>query len=358
MAKKKNVRGAVIAVIVLAIVALLVVNQNRKSTLRDDVSAFAIDDTASVTKIFMADMRGNEVLLEKVRPGKWTLNDTLGARIEGVELLLNTMQRLAIQSPVSKSSYNSVVTRLATNATKVEIYQMVPRIDIFGIGLFTREKLTKTYYVGHSTPDNLGTFMLMEGAEVPFVVDLPGFRGFVAARYSPRYSDWRDHTVFRTPPVRLQSITMEFPGQPGESYRIEKTGPNKVQLIGLKTGKPIEGYDPGRVVDLVNTFKDLRFESVLEKPDEAFRDSIVASQPLHIITVTDTTGVSKTVKTFRRPNVAGQFDLEGNPLPWDSNRFYALLPENEELVMVQYFVFDPATRPLSYLLGRDTVFQD
>ncbi|MFP4471789.1 MAG: hypothetical protein ACLFPE_13990 [Bacteroidales bacterium] len=355
---KKNVWGTIVLVAILAVVAVVLVTENRKGTLSDDISEFAIDDTASVTKIFMADMRGNEVLLEKVGPGKWTLNDTLGARIEGVELLLKTMQGLEIHSPVSKSSYNNVITRLATNSTKVEIYQVVPRINIFGSELFPREKLTKTYFVGHATPDNLGTFMLMEGAEVPFVVDLPGFRGFVAARFSPQYLDWRDHAVFRVPPEQLRSITLEFPGNPEESFRIEKTGSNQVKLIQLQSGKAIEGYDAGRLVEFVNTYKDIRFEAVLDKIDIVLRDSIVDSQPTHIITVTDTSGVSKTVKTFRRPNTAGQYDLEGNLLPWDTNRLYALLPENNELVMIQYFVFDPATRPLSYIMGRNEMYSN
>jgi len=197
---KKN-RGILVIVIILAIMAVILVLQNRKGTLKGEMGEFAIVDTASVTKIFMADMRNNQVLLTKNSPGEWMLNDSLKARKEGLDLLLKTMSNLAVKAPVPKKSYNSVIKRLATNSIKVEIYQKKYRVDLFNwIKLFPHEKLTKVYYVGNATPDNMGTFMLLDGSDVPFVVYEPGFRGFVAARYTAATNDWRDHQIFKTEP--------------------------------------------------------------------------------------------------------------------------------------------------------------
>ncbi len=177
---KKN-RVIIIVVIILAAVAAVLLMQNRKGTLKYEMGEFAIADTASVTKIFMADMRGNQVLLTKAKPGHWLLNDNVKAGNESVDLLLKTMANIAVKAPVPKKSYNSVIKRLATNSIKVEIFQNKYRIDLFNsIRLFPHEKLTKVYYVGNPTPDNMGTFMLLEGSEVPFVVYEPGFRGFVS----------------------------------------------------------------------------------------------------------------------------------------------------------------------------------
>lgn len=350
----KKTGKILILVLVLAVIALVLSLENRKSTLEKDISAFAIDDTATVTKIFMADRTGDEVLLEKVGSGYWELNDTLKARKEGVEDLINTMSKLAIRAPVSKSSYNNVIKQLASSAVKVEIYQIKPRINLFDlVKLFPRETLTKTYYVGHPTPDNLGTFMLIEGSEVPFVVSQPGFRGYVAARFSPRVNDWRDHTIFSKRPEQIKSIEIEFPAQPEESFRIEKTGENRVRLIQTATNTVMDGFDTTRVIEFINAFRNIRFEAVLDAADKQLIDSIVSTRPAHIITLSDTSDKRKTVKTFRRPNTAQQTNLEGELLPWDTNRLYALLSEDQELVLIQYFVFDPITRPLSYLLGRN-----
>ena len=350
---KRN-RLTILLVIILAAVAVVLIMQNRDKTLRSEIGDFAIDDTASVTKIYMADMQGNEVLLKEVQPGYWSLNGSMRARDEGVELLLNTMQKLAVKAPVSKSSYNTVIRRLAATSVKVEIYQVVPRVNLFNIiKLFPHEKMTMVYYVGPATPDNMGTFMLKEGSDTPFVVYIPGFKGYVSARYTAFESDWRDHTIFSKNPAQISSIQVEFPQQPQESFRIDKLSDQDVQLKQLSTGDVFNGFDTTRVIDFINAYRDTRFEMSYENITPEYQDSITSQTPAHIIELTDSKGNTTKVITYRRANVVQQEDLEGNLLPYDVNRLYALLEKDNELVIVQYFVFDPITRPLSFLLGRE-----
>lgn len=346
-------RITIIIVIVLSIIAIFLVLQKSKGTLNSDLSEFAVNDTTTITRIFMADMSGNKVLLSKVSPGNWVVDDEIKASQPGVGLLLKTMMSLAVKSPVSKAGYNNVIKQLAVNSVKVEIYQQVFRIDLFNsIRLFPHEKLTKVYYVGSATPDNLGTFMLMEGSEVPFIVFQPGFRGFVSARYSARLNDWRDHTIFDNKPSEISSIKVEFPQSSNESYLIEKFGSSRLELKQLATGVRFERYDTLRVVELINAYKFINFESLIEGLNQKSVDSITATTPLNIITLTDTAGNVNVVKTFRLINGNGDFDEEGNLLPYDRDRLYALINDGKEFVLIQYFVFDPITRPLSYLLGK------
>jgi len=343
----------IIILAVLALVAVILVLNNNKGTLRSEVGNFAIDDTASVTKIYMADMQGNQVLLREEQPGNWSLNDTIKARKEGVELLLSTISRLAVKAPVSKATYNTVISRLASSSVKVEIYQIVPRINLFNlVKLFPREKLTKVYYVGTATPDNMGSFMLMEGSDTPFVVYLPGFKGYVSARFTAFTSDWRDHTIFGKKPAQISSIQVEFPQTPKESFRIDKYGDYDVKLTQLSSGKVFDGFDTTRLIDFINAFRNIRFEESFQQVTQRYKDSITSQTPVNIIQLTDNNGNTQKVITFRRANIAMQEDLDGNLLPYDVNRLYALLDKNKELLLVQYFVFDPITRPLSFLLGR------
>lgn len=349
----KNIKIISVIVLILLIIAVVLIVQNKRSTLKAETGMFAIDDTASVSKIFMADMQGNEVLLKEERPGMWTLNDTLKARREGIELLLSTMSKLAVKAPVSKATYDVVIKRLATTSVKVEIYQIVPRINIFNwIRLFPHEKLSKVYYVGSATPDNMGSFMLMDGSDTPFVVYLPGFKGYVSARYSAFISDWRDHTIFAKKPAQISSIEVSFPQTPDESFKLDKYGDHDVKITQLSSGKILDGFDTTRVIDFINAFRNIRFEESFQYVTSKYKDSIVSQTPLNVIELTDIDGNTRRVSTYRRANIAMQEDLDGNILPYDVNRLYAMVEENRELLIVQYFVFDPITRPLSFLAGR------
>jgi len=70
--------------------------------------------------------------------------------------------------------------------------------------------------------------------------------------------------------------------------------------------------------------------------------------------VTDTTGETKVIRTFRRPAEPGATDMNGKPLPYDMDRFYALINNDQDLVLAQFYVFDRVLRPKSFFLKRDT----
>ena len=123
--KKQKVRILIISM--LAIIALVLIFQNRTNTLKKEIGEFAIDDTTSVTKIYLADMSGKEVLLKKVSPGNWILNDSLKARNEAVRLLLSTMYRMAVQAPVSKTSYNNAVSYTHLDVYKRQGFGFKPK---------------------------------------------------------------------------------------------------------------------------------------------------------------------------------------------------------------------------------------
>lgn len=350
--KKQKVRILIISM--LAIIALVLIFQNRTNTLKKEIGEFAIDDTTSVTKIYLADMSGKEVLLKKVSPGNWILNDSLKARNEAVRLLLSTMYRMAVQAPVSKTSYNNVISNLATNSVKVEVYTYSPAIRLSrAIKLFYRERLKKVYYVGTPTQDNLGTYMLLEGSNTPFIVYMPGLRGFISARFSANVNDWRDHTIFAKKPHQIKSIKIEFPSEPDESFRIEKSGRNNIAIYRLIDNQQITLFDTSLVVGFINGYRNIRFESLIERDAPINLDSILTSTPLHIITLVDTAGYVQEVKTYRRKNYDQVFDDDDNYYPYDVDRLYALLDNKRDFVLIQYFVFDPITRPLSFFLKRD-----
>ena len=71
---KKNNRITIIITAILVVIAVLLVWNNRYlSTLQGESSDFQVWDTASVTKIYLADRKDRESLLERQEHG-WTLN--------------------------------------------------------------------------------------------------------------------------------------------------------------------------------------------------------------------------------------------------------------------------------------------
>ncbi|MBK9291222.1 MAG: DUF4340 domain-containing protein [Bacteroidetes bacterium] len=346
---KKN-RLALYLTIGLALTALvLVLTRSGSSTVDYKDADFAVLDTASVTRIFIADLDTNQVLLERTARG-WTLNKDYKASQWKVDELLNTMLKLRVRGPVSQSSHNNVISRMAGIALKVEVYQKKPLINLFDkIKLFPREVRTKTYYVGDNPRDNIGTFMLKEGARTAYIMYMTGFKGFVMSRYSAFEDDWRDHTVFSHKLNDIRSVELIFNEEPWQSFRIERTDGLNFKIIRLADDKVMPEYDTLRLLNYLTSFGDLRFEAVLNNtmPRQKI-DSVLNSPFLHRLTLVDMQGDTTRMTTFNKKKFAEHLDIEEKLVPMDLDRAYALVNRERDFVLIQYFVFDKVLRPALY----------
>jgi len=346
---KKNKSLLIIAVL-LAMVSGFLLMQNHYTTLKVNESSFSIKDTASITKIFIADKNVNSVLLKRTDKG-WVLNDEYDANNKIVNTLLSTMKRLKVKSPVSIASHDNVVSRLASIGKKVEVYQEVYRIDIFGIKLFKHEKLTKVFYVGDVTKDNLGTYMLVEGSEQPYVVFLPGFRGFVSNRFSPLLDDWISHIVFKNTLADIKSIKIYFAEDENMGFQVDvKDELGNYDLIRLSDNSKLDTYDTLKVLNLMTSFSDLRYESRLNNLIPIQRiDSVLNSPSLYEITLVDNNLDTTFVKMFKKNRVPDAVSKMYDVLtPVDHDRCYGLVNDGNDFVLLQYYIFDRVLYPLSH----------
>ena len=344
---KKNKLTLVLTIVLIAIAVLLIWNNRFLSTIRGDAAEFMVWDTASITRVYLADRNDNESLLERQENG-WSLNKDYIAHPKKIDQLLYTLYRVRIKMPVSVASHDNIIAQMASRSTKVEIYQMVPRINLFNkIKLFYHEKCTKVFYVGEATKDSSGTFMLKEGANQAYLVNIPGFRGYISTRFTADPDDWRDHVIFHESLADIQSLTVEFNEDPMLSFRVDNVGKHKYKLTRIADNKDVP-FDTLKVINLLSSFSDLRFEAFMNKGMSQQRfDSITSSPYLHKITLVNKEGQSNVMKTFRK-KVESVFDIPESEYIDDNDRMYGLVNNDRDLVLVQYYIFDKVLRDINY----------
>ncbi len=349
---KKN-RVAIILLIALAVITIfLLVYKNRNNTLDDKFSSFAVMDTSSITKVFLADKDNNTVTLAKICPGIWRINDEFNASKDAIDMLLKTIMSVDVMEPVSKAGSPEVIKLLASSSVKVEIYQKVYRINLFDkIKLFPHEKITKTYYVGCATQNNLGTYMLIEGSEVPYITHILGFNGFLTSRYSTLVKDWRDHCIFSLKYNQIKSVSVNITDNPQNSFKAVKKSPRDFEITTLNDNKQVNNYDTLKIMELFSAFEDVRFETLINDMDKLKKDSVLSSKPYIIITVEEADAKIHQVTTFLRLAPPDNIDQEGRPVIWDRDRLYALINDKKDMAIIQFYVFSTIFKPLDYYSG-------
>ncbi|PLX00521.1 MAG: hypothetical protein C0591_01055 [Marinilabiliales bacterium] len=345
-------KNKIIILIISLIVAIIVISlvSNRYSTLKEKETDFAVRDTASVTKVFIADKKENSVLLERITSG-WTLNDQFVANTKVVDFLLSTMKRLRVKAPVPLSIRTGVISRLASNGIKVEVYQEVYRINLFNrYKFFKHEKLTKVFYVGDATQDNMGTYMLIEDADNPYIVFIPGFRGFLFSRFSPKPDDWKSHVVFNTKLADIKSVALKFYEDPENSFKVDiEDAQGNYKMTAMHSGEVLESYDTLKLLNFLTSFRDLRYETRMNNLMTPMKlDSIINSTPVYELTLVnrfdDTTKVPMFKKHSMPESIANAYEML---VPVDHDRFYGLINDGNDFVLMQYYVFDKVLYPLS-----------
>lgn len=360
MKKQNLILVAVVAVV--AVVALVIaLRGSRKSTFEQD---FHIEDIATVSRIFMADKQNNEVLLSRNADSTWMVDNQYPANQPMVDLLLETLHTMRIRQQVNRNAVPYVVNDLAARAIKVEVYQRRPLINWFGgrLHLFTRERLTVTYFVGRETQDMLASYMFREGDKMPYAIHIPGFRGFLTPRFVTDPLKWRSHTIVDLDVHQIERVELEIPNRPDESFAVQREGDNfRFEMQGRR----VDGFDTARVAQMLSGFTYLNFDEFAAIVPNSFADSCVSGTPRTILRITDTAGQTHEMRTFIK--YENPDDLKAMPDPtmyetFDMDRLYAIISggqytdggnaDREDTVLIQYYIFDNILQPASYFLGE------
>lgn len=348
---KKN-RKYIIVLIIFAPIAFWFLTQNDSSTLKVEETGFAVTDTSLVTKIFIADKNANSITLSRTKKG-WILDDKFNTNVRVVDDLLGTISRIKVKSPVPKIGRDNVINRLASIGIKVEVYQTAYKIDMFDkYKFFPYEKLEKVYYVGDVTPDNMGTYMLIEGAKNPYITHIPGFRGFLTPRFSPKVDDWKSHVIFNQTLSDIASVAIEFPDKPESSFKVDvNESDGSYKLTKLIDNSQVINYDTLKLLNFLTSFGDLRYETRLNNLMTTIRlDSIIQTPVIYEMTLVDEDNDTTYLKAFHKRSLPEAIRQEEyfTLIPFDADRFYALINDGEDFVLVQYYTFDKVLHPLAF----------
>ena len=351
--KKSNLILIIAAVALAAIAAIVAISRSRSATFKQD---YHLEDIASVTKLFLADKQDNHVTLERIGDSSWTVDRTYPANQPMVDLFLETLHTMRIRQQVNKNAIPNAIKDLSARAVKVEVYQQKPLINWFGgrLQLFPRERLTTTYYVGRETQDLMASYMFRQGDKVPYIIHIPGFRGFLTPRFVAEPIKWRSHTIVDLNVHQIQRIELQIPESPQESFAVVRQGEG-FQFELLTPHQTVAQFDTARVAQMLASFTWLNFDEFASIVPNSFADTCVSGTPRTILSITDTAGNTHQLRTYIK--YFNPDDIAVMPDPemyneFDIDRLYAIV-DNKDTVLIQYYTFDNILQPASYFLGQN-----
>jgi hypothetical protein len=292
--KQRNYVISALALVMLVVVAVVLLMQD-DTTIEQN---YNIKDINSITKIIIDDKDERTLSLEKKTDSSWVVNGR-DANIKMIESLLSTFKDMRVREPIAKAARNNIVKQLAASGKKVQVWQKKYLIDFWGIKLFEREKVSKTYFVGSETQDNMGTYMMLKGEEEPCVVYIPSFKGYLSTRFSAVEDIWRSHAVFKYNRDDIAYLKVEIPNQPSESFELVKNG-SGFDFNMLESKTKLAKFDTVKVVALLSSLFELNYESVAKNIPQIEKDTVFSKAPAFVFTVKNTKGEQNQLKTYSK----------------------------------------------------------
>lgn len=343
--KNKSSLLVIAALSVLCAVSFyLYKNKTSGSTLDKEARDFAIKDTSSISKIFLADKEGRKITLERKENG-WIVNEKYPCRADAISLLLYTMHMVDVKSPVSKNAKQGVIKLMAGRSVKVEVY--------------SGSELIKQYYVGHENQLNDGTYMILtdlssgQNYEEPFLTHIPGFNGFLSSRYFTDESDWRSHLVLNYIPSQLKTIKVEHFENPDSSFVIDVID-TKTFALKKTNGVPL-AFDEVKMKQYLAYFQNVSVEKILTKFNKKLSDSLRNIIPFLSLSITDTKNETKVFNFLHKNSTYELNQKYGIDYKYDPDRFFMKYEGDKEVALVQFYVFGKILPTYEYFLPKNTV---
>lgn len=233
----------------------------KKATIKE-LRDFSIEDTARVDRIFMVDKENEKVDLIQKANNQWYVNNRYPAKTYSVNLLLKTMHRMRIKNPVARSAEENIIKRLATKSVKVEVYD--------------GDDILKTYYIGGVTQSQTGTFAMLKGSSKPFVIEIPGFRGYLSSRFHTDSILWRSTKIYKYNAEQIDKIDVAVGDKPGQSFSVKVKGRSQYELFNNEGEKAVK-FDTLAVRRFVKEFRNKSFTRFITAEPRFKTDSIYNS---------------------------------------------------------------------------------
>ncbi len=318
--------------ILIAILALvggyyLYTSMSNANTTRFERRDFAINEIEQVDKIVITSKAPSRVELNK-DGNKWTVNNEFIARPSSIKYLLKTLDKMEIKYPVQKNSIDQILTDMTATGIRVDVYK--------------NGKKDKTMYIGNNTPDEKGTFMLLEGALSPYAIHIPGFEGYLRSRFIYDPMLWKTKELMNIEQKDIEWLTMEYPNQIDASFKLVQNG-KSISLFDINENpQPIKSLVAR---NYLSAFKNIAHEGFITKSDPIQPEEIITLPKIFKLTIKEKGKDPYVLSSFEKTEYIKTEDGTGFYQKVDKNRLYGT--DGKSFFLIQYFVFNPMLKQLT-----------
>ncbi|MDA9952513.1 DUF4340 domain-containing protein [Chitinophagales bacterium] len=326
---KKTGSYLIILSMLVVMCAWLLLRNDKPS--EEEQKAFNTPDIAALSAIELKDRQGNFSSLSK-EGQEWLLEDRFQVSKITLNDLLYALEHMEVAYAAPSVAIDNVLKQMISNSTKVSLFRD------------GEEEPYKVFVVGGPNHDQDGTYMIMEldgkAADRPYLVKLPGFKGYITYRFTAIRSHWVGKQFTHVLADEIKRVSLEyFQVDSLQSFDIIKTGNDYTLLNGVNQQNS-EDLNLDLLNEYFSGFRNLSFERFLDSiPNQ---DSIVNHLHFADLSIDLNSGDTKKISIYFKPFPRQEnlpLDDGGGMEIIDQDKLYAFDHSNQSFYTIQYYTF-------------------
>lgn len=236
--------------------------RNRKAEAAADKNIFNNFDVRSIDQVRLESSRG--VVNLKYDGSRWMVNEAYPADPAMIEVLFATTLQAVPKRPVPAQWQDSIANVLKTDGTVVTMHSGGETEVSFSAG-------------GNAAKTQ--AWFLRSDQQVPYVMQIPGYRVYVSGIFELNESGWRDKRIFAFNwRLNFKDLETTYARNKDDNFRVEL----RDQLL---TVQGLNEVDSARLNQYLNDVSQLAADEFVEanKP----LDSLARTAPVMVLTVHD-----------------------------------------------------------------------
>jgi hypothetical protein len=309
MQRKKNIRLLISLTILVATTIVVLLGNSSKREAPVDKALFQIENLERIDQVILESPSGKTEL--KFDGVKWRVNRKYEADNQMIKVLFATLKQTAPKRLVATHLQDSLKKEIETKGIKISCYEAGALSKVFSaIGNTAK---TETYFLGDD--------------KKAYVVNIPGYRVFIAAIFALPTNEWRNKQVFNFNWQNIKNLEVDL----GDARQNFKASFNRkvFSIEGIAT-------DTTKLDQFMDTLLQLRAETILDSVQRVKYDSVIQQKPIMSVVIQDIANRSYPLQVF----------------PMTKGTEYAVGKVNDETILLNPFALQKIYRKKEYFIAR------
>lgn len=232
-----------------------------------DKTIFKVEDLKQIDKIVLT--KKEKTIELKFNGARWRVNNQVADR-SMIDVLFATLQQAEPKRQIVESLQDSIATILKDEGVKVSLY--------------SADNLQQEFLAGGNVNKTQAYFKPVSEDECYLMV-IPGYRVYTSGIFELEENGWKDKHVFDFNWKNFQMLKATFQGNPKNDFEIGM-GKSYFEVKGLAS------VDTTKLNDYLDAVSLLTVDQFFNKEDVTRYDSLLGTQSLMEIQVSDVSGKS------------------------------------------------------------------